>query len=657
MVSGSADDKQPRPKSNSSEAASRNSGFVWGIAACVVALTVTIIFLNPQWFAAPSAPNPAENRPSAASSALTPVATVPDATLPIGGARWDEIDDPAQDGWDTEVFAEQATEQLKKLGKMLLDPQTIGAAELGHFVTEDFSCERLIPDDLQTAFESSDFLVERARVDTESDRSEELGPVRGAEGLSEVLAAIGEPFRDAGNARFKFKLLRVTPSSDAIITRQLFTISGATSSGMAEQHATWVIRWQASDDRTSPKLQWIGVEDFEQVDLRHPGGPLFTDCTESALGANDCYREQFLRGMNYWLERIQDKRYFAVLGNPGLVVGDANGDGLDDLYVCQESGLPNRLFLQKPDGTARDVSEEWGVDWIENTRSGLLIDLDNDGDQDLVVATVGSLVLAENSGQRFEVRTILATDEDTMSLSSADFDNDGDLDLYVCVNFQNDVLDETQRVSFTGVATDTFTDANNGGRNSLFRNDISPDGDWQFTDVAKQVGLVNNRRISFAASWDDFDNDGDQDLYVANDYGRNNLYRNEGAVSFVDIAAEADAEDRQQGMSVSWGDYDRDGRMDVYIANMFSAAGERITHQPRFQPDAPQSKAVLQRFARGSTLLRNVADASFQDVSYAAAVTVGGWAWGSNFSDLNNDGWEDLIVANGFITTDDGGDL
>ena len=154
-------------------------------------------------------------------------------------------------------------------------------------------------------------------------------------------------------------------------------------------------------------------------------------------------------------------------------------------------------------------------------------------------------------------------------------------------------------------------DANDGGKNSLFRNQIAADGTWRFTDVTRDEGLdVNNQRWSFAAAWDDFDNDGDLDLYVANDFGRSNLYRNDGADSerkdgpkgasrrFVDISESAQIEDSAFGMSIAWGDYDRDGWMDIYISNMWSSAGNRITYQNRFKPEAPHEiKRRYQRLA------------------------------------------------------------
>jgi hypothetical protein len=428
------------------------------------------------------------------------------------------------------------------------------------------------------------------------------------------------------------------------------------------------MRWQRGRDGTAPRVTAIEIENFEQVTSRAPGVPLFVDCTESVLGGNASYRSQMLHGLNHWLERIQDTRLFALLGTPGLAVADVNGDGLDDLYVCQEGGLPNRLFLQRADGSVADASSSSGADWLESSRSALIVDLDNNGTQDLVVAVFGNLVLASGDGSgRFAIRAVLPTSNDAMSLSAVDYDLDGDLDLYVCAYNHNDLLEDSGVLSIGASAEFVYHDAENGAANILYRGDIAAGGEWRFTDVTKQVGLdVNNRRYSFAAAWEDFDNDGDQDLYVANDFGRNTLYQNDAvrpdgsrssATRFVDIAARAGAEDSASGMSVTWGDVDRDGRMDVYISNMFSAAGSRITYQDAFKRDAPEVRRRLQRFARGNTLLKSLGDGTFSDVSTEAGLTMGRWAWSSNFVDLNNDGWEDLIVANGYITTDDTGDL
>ena len=168
---------------------------------------------------------------------------------------------------------------------------------------------------------------------------------------------------------------------------------------------------------------------------------------------------------------------------------------------------------------------------------------------------------------------------------------------------------------------------------------------------------VNNRRFSFAASWEDYDNDGDQDLYVANDYGRNCLYRNDGG-AFTEIAAELRLEDTSSGMSVTWSDFNLDGQMDVYTSNMFSSAGNRITYQKQFKPGLPGDiREQFQHLAIGNSLFEGVAGSAFRDVGVQAGVNMGRWAWGSKFVDFNNDGWDDILVANGFISADDTGDL
>jgi len=236
------------------------------------------------------------------------------------------------------------------------------------------------------------------------------------------------------------------------------------------------------------------------------------------------------------------------------------------------------------------------------------------------------------------------------SLSAADYDNDGKLDIYAC-GYQSDGEDARQGALATPLP---FHDANNGGQNLLLKNQ----GNWIFKDMTEAVGLnQNNKRFSFAATWEDYDNDGDLDLYVANDYGRNNLYNNQGGV-FIDVAAQAGVEDKAAGMSVGWSDVDHDGFMDLYISNMYSNAGNRITYQSQFITKAKgDDKAEFQRFARGNTLFRNLGDGSFSDISEPAGVTMGRWAWGSVFADFNNDSLDDIIVANGFITSTDSGDL
>jgi hypothetical protein len=313
--------------------------------------------------------------------------------------------------------------------------------------------------------------------------------------------------------------------------------------------------------------------------------------------------------------------------------------------VCDGGSLPNQLYLQQADGTAREAAADWGVAWLEDSRSALLIDLDNDGDQDLVVATIAMIAFAENIGNRtFQLRGGFPGAPYPFSLSATDYDLDGDLDLYTCIYSAGDEA-LTGKRGFEATSPVPFEDAENGGRNILLANL----GDFRFADLTIEAGLdQHNTRWSFAAAWEDFDRDGDPDLYVANDFGRNCLYRNDRG-SFTDIAAEAGVEDRAAGMSVSWGDFNRDGRSDLLIGNMFSAAGQRVA----FQKNYDESKA---RMARGNSLLVASGD-GFRDLSIESGATNGGWSWSSGFADLNNDGWQDLVVANGYLSNTRDDDL
>ncbi len=575
---------------------------------------------------------------------------------------WDDLDDPSADGWDTEVFSDQVNAKLYELGKVLSQPTNEKFDALNSFVDSSFKCQLLRPESLNVVFEDQGLIVERAAGDPPLFNSAWF---EGLPGLIEAVRKFREPFVEASDIRYKFKLFRVEPQSatdDEVVTRQFWAITGNTSSGAIEQNATWVMRWKTGSGHTpdrEPQLLSIGIEEFEQVSTKRGPEPLFVDWTDAILGGTESYSQQLLHGYNYWLDRTETRPYWEQLSTPGIAIGDVNGDGLDDLYLCQERGLPNLLYLRNQDGTLADVSRQAGVDWIEDCRSALIIDLNNNGIQDLVVATTGGLIIAENDGNaNFTVRTILKVTDDVKSICAADYDNDGRLDLYATV-YNTNVFDDGT-VENTSIAaslsSETIYDMNNGGRNLLFRNECQDDV-WSFRDVTSEVGLdVSNTRLSLAASWEDFDNDGDQDLYVANDYGLNCLYRNDNGI-FTEIGVETGTDDKNFSMSSSWADYNRDGLMDLYIGNMFSGAGNRITVQEMFKPGiSDEERARFLRLARGNTLLKNNSDGTFDDVTIEAAVNVGRWAWSCNFVDLNNDGWSDLVVANGMITTEDTGD-
>jgi hypothetical protein len=567
--------------------------------------------------------------------------------LPISmGASWREIDDPSKDGWDTEVFSGKADKVLKQLGELLTTPAKMEASQFESLIDPAFSCGLLLPDKLQTVFKDGVIQVERAKLD---DAAKNDGIYSGAKGITEAFGSLASLVKGGKEIHSKFKLFRVAPLTDGTFkTVQYVALSGHLDQGMVEQNATWEMRWTVDEKTHSPHLQGIRVTEFELVRSQKVQG-LFSDCTKSVMEGNECYQKQFLVGMNHWYERIQDRRHYYILSTPGLAVGDVNGDGLEDLYVCQDEGLPNRLLIQQPDGSVKDMAKEWGVDWLHSSRGALLVDLDNDGKPDLVVAMVGHIVIAQNMGNKFEVRCILPCDEDTFSLSAADYNNDGKLDLYVSVYNPNAGADSGRGELLGGIPF--LGSEDHGGHNALFRND----GNWKFTNVTKEVGL-EHQRYSFSSCWEDYDQDGWMDLYVANDYGWSQLFRNDHG-KFVDVTRSAGTMDKGFSMSASWADYDQDGLMDVYAGNMFSGAGGRITFQEKYLRDKPELRSLMQQFVRGNTLFKNLGNGQFKDVTEQTGVTMGRWSWSSNFVDVNNDGLEDIVVANGYITTDDTSDL
>ena len=558
-------------------------------------------------------------------------------------SKWNAIDNPSEDGWKTEALAEYANKKLKQLGDLFFNDGTLET-----IITSDFSTDPLSPKELKTMLSKDSIIIQSADIQSNTKKE-------GAEHLQKELVSTRNQTSELPEERYiKFKIVGIDLKSDqeTFNTKVLFNINYRTNSNIVQKNAVWSINWKGLDEHT--KISDITIQSFSQA-IRQKAFPLFTEITESVIGENSCYTTQLAHGMNHWLTRAPVRAMLNRFGTPGISIGDVNGDGLDDFFLCQEPGLPNRLFIQQKDGKALELSKEWGVDWIEDSRSSIIADFDNDGDQDLAVACYGMVVIANNNNQRgFEPVTVLRTSWSTSSLAAADYDNDGLIDLYVCAYVNEDNGDSIG----TGSNEFVYHDAENGAANTLFKNTTKDTGNLSFIDVTEEAGLnINNSRWSFAASWEDYDNDGDQDLYVANDYGRNNLYNNDKG-KFTDLASETNSEDSASGMSVSWADYDRDGNMDLYVSNMFSAAGNRITNQKQFKNSTQQSvRERFRRFARGNTLLRNT-EQIFQDTSLSAGVNMGRWAWGSNFIDFNSDTFPDLIVANGYLTSkSESGDL
>lgn len=542
---------------------------------------------------------------------------------------------PGVDGWDSERLSADAYDRLKELTKPVAD------IDFANLLSEDFRSTALVPAAVEMSTLAGDIQVIEGVTFEDSNQS-----------LAAELEELRGHAKSADEPTIRFKPVRIDldeqAGSTTFATEALVEIEGTQADGAVTQiDATWRCNWSNTDPLT---LTQIEVTAFREV---HAPRPLFTDVTRSTFADTTSFTEQMMHGISYWAERLTRVDDFALTGHHGIAVGDVNGDGLDDVYACDGGGLPNRLYVQSTDGTVTDRSAEAQVDFLEDSRSALIVDLDNDGDQDLVVATVALVIFAENDGSgKFTLKGGHPGSPGPYSMAAADFDNDGDLDIYVTSYGKGrDAASGAQ--DFEVRSPVPYNDANNGGRNILLANH----GSFHFADVTTSVGLdANNERWTFAAAWEDYDLDGDVDLYVVNDFGRNCLYRNDNG-KFENIAAEAGVEDMAGGMSASWGDANGDGQMDIYVGNMFSAAGNRVTYQRKFGTSRKaDDTSAIQRMARGNTLFQQGENGQFEDVSELAGVTMGRWAWSSGFADLNNDGWEDLVVTNGYLSnpkTDD----
>lgn len=312
-------------------------------------------------------------------------------------------------------------------------------------------------------------------------------------------------------------------------------------------------------------------------------------------------------------------------------VADVNDDGWSDLYfTTSRFDHGNALYVNRGDGTFHDVAPAAGVADLNGEGEGVSMgavwgDYDNDGLEDLLVYKWGYLQLLRNRGElRFEDVTEAAGLRRWMNANGAvwlDYDRDGLLDLYVAGYFRAEI--DLWHLSTTRIMQNSFEFASNGGANVLFRNL----GDGRFVDVTDSLG-VGSTRWTMAVAAADFNDDGWPDLYLANDYGPEELYENGEGRRFTLSFAGVDT-DSKSGMSVSLGDVLNRGRHDVFVTNisergyLFQGNNLRLNYL--------EETHRFREIARGV-----VADA--------------GWAWGAQFGDLNNDGWMDLFVANGFIS-------
>lgn len=334
------------------------------------------------------------------------------------------------------------------------------------------------------------------------------------------------------------------------------------------------------------------------------------------------------------LEHI--KMQIASMG-ASVSVCDFDNDGWNDLYFTNsKTGSKNALYRNLHDGRFEDVAATAGLADVNIKGTGVSMgavwgDYDNDGFKDLLLYKWGKPELFKNiDGKRFERVTDGSGLPAWVNANSAiwfDFNNDGLLDIFIGGYYREDVIIDS--LSTTKMMPESFRYANNGGRKYLLMNT----GNGKFKDVTKEYGITSTKWV-LAAAAADFNGDGFPELYVANDYNVDEFYLNEGGKRFEEKGNAAGVgRIPKSGMSASLGDINNDGNIGVYTTNI-TEKGILIQGNNYWLPNSENMKD----------------DPSFVNLAQISGIENAGWAYGAQLGDLNNDGYMDLYVANGFIS-------
>jgi hypothetical protein len=338
-----------------------------------------------------------------------------------------------------------------------------------------------------------------------------------------------------------------------------------------------------------------------------------------------------------------------AFGGSGAAAEDINGDGLPDLLLLSGSG--NKLLLNDGEGGFKDITQQAGIDWRRSDglpgepRQPLIADLDNDGLQDIVITYVNDphRVYRNLGNAQFEDVT------DRAGLGGAglvggpatvvDIDNDGLLDLYI--TYFGQYID--------GILPTLSRRNENGLPNRLFRNL----GGMKFEDITEKSGIAGSGWTQ-AAAHTDINLDGWQDLIEGNDFGINAYYLNQGDGTFINAAQALNTDKPSYTMSIGIADLNADQYPDFYISNIVTMDKDQKYVDPKGETTMKFDSRTLAdlRVVEANDLFVSVQrDGSPATYEQSTAIGRGksstGWAWGADFLDFDNDGDDDLYVANG----------
>lgn len=423
---------------------------------------------------------------------------------------------------------------------------------------------------------------------------------------------------------------------------------------------------------------WI-LETWQQIGIhviRSPH-PLFESVTREAIPdfetfaeTQRSYHEEILRGaMMTGQTEIYDTAYLPFVDPnsthvlPSVSVVDLDDDGWDDLFISARWG-PTQFLRNQGDGTFVDQTDEVGLRFPGVVNCSLFVDFDNDGDKDALIGrALEPAVYLRNENGKF--RDVTATHSDlgqrymVSAVSASDINRDGLVDLYLSTyGAIGDNRTESWEEKFLN-AQDRENLRGKQNRGHMWLDYAGPPnvivmnrgkGVLETVPVDEVVSQWHN---SYQTAWADFDSDGDDDLFVCNDFAPPSFLINDtpqGADQplFRDGTNSAfPGGMTSYSMGVSWADFDVDGDLDLYVSNMYSKAGKRILKQL-------DSKDERMKFsAAGNFLFENNDGEFLQRAGNGPGdlhVNEVGWSYGGQFADFDNDGYPDLYVPSGYFS-------
>lgn len=365
---------------------------------------------------------------------------------------------------------------------------------------------------------------------------------------------------------------------------------------------------------------YIGAQRFDADDQNYEEfkKPIFKDIT-SQSGIDHVHIRPLVDEVIY-------RRIDSFFVSPGLAIADYNGDGYQDVFIPSTSpNMANILYLNQKNKTFKNVAAEWGIEWNKAgnlaAATATAFDANEDGKPDLLLTGMGCTHFWINEGDKFSLKQ----DSGLMDCKNAlagipyDLNQDGKLDIYMLRYWgPHDMF----VLKTPYIYVNNLYNADNGGINNVFINK----GNGVFADETKSWG-GDDGHWSYDAAFVDMNDDGVTDLYISNDYGPDQLYEIRG--NKLVHTDRFEVPDRRYGMNASLGDLDDDYKPSLFVSNAYEGPPYGLTGNFLWKMDKD--------LAVDTAMKKNVMKCGF--------------AWGASFVDWNVDGWVDLYVANGFIST------